>query len=87
MNCIQCRYLRQAFECKLNEYIEALASSYYRVSTKLAAQKNVDMERSRSDLEEHQLVCASVVPGHAAFGARSRKSAVVEEKKAAVAAA
>jgi hypothetical protein len=29
------------------------------VSTELAAQKNVDMERAKSDLEEHQLVCVS----------------------------
>jgi len=59
MDCIKCRHLGQAFEGKLSEYIEALASSYYRVSTKLAAHMNVDMERSRSDLEEHQLVCVS----------------------------
>jgi hypothetical protein len=86
MDCIKCRCLTQAFEYRLNEYIEALASSYYRVSTKLAAHKNIDMERSRNDLEEHQLVCVSVVPGRAAFGAHSRRFAVVEEKKAATAA-
>jgi len=33
----------------------------YRVSTKLAAYKNVDMERAKNELEEHQLVCASAV--------------------------
>jgi len=32
-------------------------SDRYRVSTQLAASKNVDMERAKSDLEEHQLAC------------------------------
>ena len=81
MDCIKCRHLGHAFECKLSEYIEALASSYYRVSTKLAAHKNVDMERSRNNLEEHQLVCVSVLAGQAAFGPRSRRFAMVEAKK------
>lgn len=51
--------LRQAFESKLGKYIEARSAAYYRVSTELAAHKNVDMERAWSDLEEHQLVCVS----------------------------
>lgn len=85
MDCIKCRHLGEAFECNLSEYIDALASSFYRVSTKLAARKNVDMERSRNDLEEHQLVCESVVAGHARFGPHSRRFAVGEEKKAAIA--
>jgi len=41
-------------------YIQALSAAYYRVSTELAAYKNVDMERAKSDLEEHRLVCVSV---------------------------
>jgi hypothetical protein len=40
-------------------YVEALSAAYYRVSTELAAHKNVDMERAKSDLEEHRLVCVS----------------------------
>jgi len=51
--------LEQAFESRLSEYIEARSAAYYRVSTELAASKNVDMERARNDLEEHQLVCVS----------------------------
>jgi hypothetical protein len=30
------------------------------VSTELAAHRNVDMERAKNDLEEHQFVCVSV---------------------------
>jgi cytidylate kinase len=59
MNCSICRELAQAFEAELSEYIEARSSASYRVSTKLAAKKNVDMERARYELEEHRLVCVS----------------------------
>jgi transposase len=45
---------------------EARSAAYYQVSTELAAQRNVDMKRAKSDLEEHQLVCVS--------GARARQS-------------
>lgn len=61
MECSKCRELEQAFELKLTQCIAARASVFYRVSTELAASKNVDMERSRYDLDEHQLVCASGV--------------------------
>jgi hypothetical protein len=60
MDCVKCRELRQVFEFKLGKYIEARSAAYYRVSTELAAHKNVDMERARNDWEEHQFVCASV---------------------------
>lgn len=33
----------------------------HRVSTELAAQKNVDMERAKYDLEEHQWTCVSAL--------------------------
>ena len=57
VDCVKCRELRQDFEFKLGKYIEARSAAYYRVSTELAAHKNVDMERARNDLEEHQFVC------------------------------
>ena len=57
MDCSTCTHLRQAFESKVSKYIEARSAAYYRVSTELAAHKNVDMERARNDLEEHQFVC------------------------------
>jgi hypothetical protein len=61
MGCSICGYLEQAYEAVLAEYIEARSSVRYRVSTVLAAQKNVDMERARYELEEHQRVCASAI--------------------------
>ena len=59
MDCLECKNLEEAFESTLSKYIEARCAAYYRVSTELAAKKNVDMERAKNDLEEHQLVCVS----------------------------
>jgi hypothetical protein len=86
MDCVKCRELRQAFEFKLGKYIEARAGAYYRVSTKLAAHKNVDTERSRNDLEEHQLVCVSVVKGEAGFATPTELPPLMRRKNLAGAA-
>jgi len=61
LSCTICGNLEHAYEAMLNEYIEARSSVRYRMSTVLAAQKNVDMERARYELEEHQRVCANAV--------------------------
>jgi hypothetical protein len=61
MDCLICRGLERALESRRCKYIEARSAPYYRVSTELAAYKNVDMERAKNDLEEHQLICVSVV--------------------------
>lgn len=60
MNCRICGNLEQAYEAALNEYMEACSSACYRISNKPAAQKYVDMERARYELEEHRMICASV---------------------------
>jgi hypothetical protein len=59
MKCSICKDLERALESRRSKYIEALSAAYYRVSTELAAHKNVDMERAKSDLEEHRLVCVA----------------------------
>jgi len=59
MDCLECRYLEQALKSDLGKYIEARSAAYYRVCTKLAAIRNVDMERAKNALEEHLLVCVS----------------------------
>jgi len=63
MDCAMCRELKRVFEIKLAQYVEARASAYYRVSTQLAARRNVDMERAKNDWEEHQMVCEWVLHG------------------------
>ncbi len=57
MNCLICKDLERAFKSRWSKYIEARSAAFYRVTTELAAKKNVDMERARNDLEEHRLVC------------------------------
>jgi hypothetical protein len=61
MECPICRDLERAYQAGLGEYIEARSSACYQVSKMLAASKNVDMERAKSDLEEHRLVCATAI--------------------------
>ncbi len=56
-SCRICKDLEEVSKSKLTEYIEARSAAYYQVSTELAAYKNVNMERARSELEEHRLVC------------------------------
>jgi hypothetical protein len=43
---------------RLSEYAAACSAAYYQVSTELVASKNVEMERAKSELEEHRFVCA-----------------------------
>jgi hypothetical protein len=59
MNCLICKNLERALESRRSEYTEARSSAYYQVTTEFAAHKNVDKERAKSNLEEHQLVCTS----------------------------
>jgi len=61
MDCPICRDLRRAYETGLNEYIDAHSSASYGISTELAAFKNVEMERAKSELEEHRLGCVFAV--------------------------
>jgi hypothetical protein len=57
MNCLDCRDLERAFQSRLAKYIETRSAAFYRVSTELAAKKQVDMERAKTDLQEHQSIC------------------------------
>jgi len=54
VDCKICTDLERTFESRRSKYIEARSAAYYRVSTELAAYQNVEMERAKSDLEEHQ---------------------------------
>jgi cytidylate kinase len=61
MNCPICRDLIRAFVVRFEEYCAARSSACYRVTTEFAAQKNVDMERARCEVEEHHRVCVEFV--------------------------
>jgi hypothetical protein len=78
-HCPICENLEAACESRLTEYAEARSAVYYRVSTELAAYKNVEMERAKSELEEHRLVCAVQPEGKTISEANIlRKSRVCE---------
>ncbi len=70
MDCLICEDLERTLESRRSEYIGARSAAYYAVSTGLAAYKNVEMERAKSNLEEHQLVCVSAASGPRALTAR-----------------
>jgi hypothetical protein len=59
VNCSHCRELEQAYEAALSEYVKARASVSFRICSNLAARKNVDMERTKSELEEYRPMCVS----------------------------
>ena len=59
MACLICRDLERTLDFRRSKFFEARSATYYQVSTEVAAQKKVDMERAKSDFEEHLLVCVS----------------------------
>jgi hypothetical protein len=63
MGCLICKDLERTVDFRRSKYFEARSAAYYRISTEFAASKNVDMERAKSDLEEHRLVCSFARPG------------------------
>jgi hypothetical protein len=57
MSCEICKDLDRALERAQASYMAARSAAYYRVSTDFAAKKEVDMERVKTDVQEHRLVC------------------------------
>ncbi len=57
MSCLECAALDRTLKAALAKYIEARSAAFYRVSTEFAAMKQVDMERARASVQEHELVC------------------------------
>lgn len=57
MDCLECKDLDRALKLTLASYLTARSAAFYRVCTDIAAKKEVDMERARTDLQEHRLVC------------------------------
>jgi hypothetical protein len=61
MKCLVCENLERVYLARLGEYVEARSSAGFRISTRLAAQINVEVERARYELEEHQANCIPAV--------------------------
>ena len=57
MNCLECAALARTLKAAFAKYMDARSAVFYRVSTEIAAMKQVDMERARASLQEHELVC------------------------------
>jgi hypothetical protein len=66
MTCLICKDLGRTLDFRRSKYFEARSAAYYKVSTELAAHKLVDMERVKTDLEQHLLTCV--------FAAKTRQS-------------
>jgi hypothetical protein len=73
MNCSECKNLYRAFERARTVYIDALCSVFHKVSTEIAASKHVDMERTKNDLQEHQLACPWAIASEFLGGQQSRQ--------------
>lgn len=64
MSCAVCKDLKRVLESASTDHGEALLAPFYLVSTEIAAKTQVDMERAKSALHEHQLYCpADVLAG------------------------
>jgi hypothetical protein len=60
MTCPICLSLERAYEMAFSNYVEARSSASFSMCPKVAAHKNVEMERTKYELEEHRLVCVLV---------------------------
>lgn len=59
MDCLTCRNLYRIVGRASAEYGEARSAAFYTVSTEIAAQRQVEMERAKTDLREHRSACSS----------------------------
>jgi len=63
VNCLSCNSLIQSLARADGAYLRARLSAFCRVSSEGAARMQVDIERAKSDLEEHWLLCAGYLRG------------------------
>ena len=64
MSCVRCTSLLRTFRAAQSSYQAARTSAFFVVTQQLAASKQVDMERAKSELFEHQKICRP--PGYPA---------------------
>jgi hypothetical protein len=69
MDCLTCRNLYRMVDRARAEYAEARSAAFYTISTEIAAKRQVDMERAKTDLREHRSVCSST-PKQESIGRR-----------------
>jgi hypothetical protein len=59
MRCLLCRSLEAAFKARWSEYAQASSLACYGASNQSAAYLHVEMERAKTELEEHRATCFS----------------------------
>ena len=59
MTCLICKDLTRVLKSANTDYQAARSAPFYFVSTELAARMQVDMERAKTALKEHQSCCES----------------------------
>ena len=57
MSCLICKDLTRVLESAIADYRTARSASFYLVCTEVAARIQVDMERAKTALSEHQSCC------------------------------
>lgn len=57
MSCVRCGALLQKLRSAQSSYEAARVSSFFTVTSEMAASKRVDLERAKSDLFDHQEIC------------------------------
>jgi hypothetical protein len=60
MNCLLCKDLMRVLESASTDYKLARSAPFFLVSTEIAAERLVDMERAKIAVSEHLLYCESV---------------------------
>jgi hypothetical protein len=61
MTCLECASLARTLKAALAKYRDARSAVFYRVSTEFAAMKQVDMERVKSSIQDHESACPFAV--------------------------
>lgn len=65
MKCPICKELTRVMDSEERRHQAALQTSYYLVTTELAARIQVDMERAKTALREHRSSCGAAQAGGA----------------------
>jgi hypothetical protein len=60
MKCLECKELIRALDAASADFNHAINSSFYLVSTEIAARAQVDMERAKTAFSEHAAACSSI---------------------------
>ena len=66
MDCLECKDLDRTLKLMRASYMTARSAAFYRICTEIAAKAEVDMERAKTALQEHRLLCPFAIRAEAA---------------------